>query len=521
MPKREHEDPNDSPVPRKTLRTSSAVVDAKIHYAKQLLFRALKLGKAFERQKLSRREKNAKKEQKRVDLNRILDEIEAIKTLDLQKLSGVHVNKTILKQKTLREALGPSDHGEQNAKMELSKAGANVVARLFKSAPVVKALAEGMRGVKVALGVTGEKPRTAGTKVAITGSPGQKQPSGSEEETDAHEDLDMPDAGAATADEFPGTSNGTDGDTWQEEEDQDNVSLSDWKDRLADSDEESLDLEALKASRKPTRDFSVSLSPSPNASDDPDDDDASAGDEVEELGKADLPGSASELAPHGASVNADEKDHAPLKDPQSARRAQIRTSNSGPAIKPGESAFLPSLSLAGYYSGSDSASEGEPEDLSAEFAPQRKNRRGQRARQAIWEKKYGREAKHVQNGTSKPGVKKGGGRDDGWDLKRGATDGGRGKPWERRSKKSKGGEKENANLSEMGKQRGFGVEGGEKRLNRKERRQGLQTGDTAAQKKVKKDSGSTALHPSWEAARKAKEMKEGKAEFSGRKITFD
>ncbi len=64
------------------------------------------------------------------------------------------------------------------------------------------------------------------------------------------------------------------------------------------------------------------------------------------------------------------------------------------AVKPisfdmGNSAFLPSL-MGGYISGSESAS-----DIDV-APPTRKNRRGQRARQAIWEKKYGEKAKHHQ-----------------------------------------------------------------------------------------------------------------------------
>ena len=51
--------------------------------------------------------------------------------------------------------------------------------------------------------------------------------------------------------------------------------------------------------------------------------------------------------------------------------------------------FLPSLTMGGYWSGSESA-----EDF--EEAP-RKNRRGQRARRQIWEQKYGTKANHLKN----------------------------------------------------------------------------------------------------------------------------
>ncbi|EIM86046.1 Bud-site selection protein [Stereum hirsutum FP-91666 SS1] len=60
--------------------------------------------------------------------------------------------------------------------------------------------------------------------------------------------------------------------------------------------------------------------------------------------------------------------------------------------KPTESAFLPSLSVGFTRGDSDSEfSDGE------EKPTERKNRRGQRARRAIWEKKYGRGAKHLNS----------------------------------------------------------------------------------------------------------------------------
>ncbi|KAF9648027.1 Bud-site selection protein [Thelephora ganbajun] len=64
-----------------------------------------------------------------------------------------------------------------------------------------------------------------------------------------------------------------------------------------------------------------------------------------------------------------------------------------PSRGAGTSTFLPSLSV-GYIPGTgDSDPEGELEAI--EGKNERKNRRGQRARRAIWEKKYGKGAKHV------------------------------------------------------------------------------------------------------------------------------
>jgi len=58
-----------------------------------------------------------------------------------------------------------------------------------------------------------------------------------------------------------------------------------------------------------------------------------------------------------------------------------------------QSTFLPTLA-AGYIRGGSSADD-QWSDVDA-FPKEKKNRRGQRARRAIWEKKYGRHANHVK-----------------------------------------------------------------------------------------------------------------------------
>lgn len=162
-----------------------------------------------------------------------------------------------------------------------------------------------------------------------------------------------------------------------------------------------------------------------------------------------------------------------------------------PTIKPKASAFLPSLTMGGYISGSESA-----EDVDE---PVKKNRRGQRARQAIWEKKFGKEAKHVKDGGKDSGK---GGRNEGWDAKRGATEGGRGG---RGSKFGRGG-------------RGGGMSSGRGAAG--SGANGVAVGKSKAGEKHRDDDG--PLHPSWIAAKKRKEEKDKMAmPFQGKKITFD
>jgi hypothetical protein len=134
------------------------------------------------------------------------------------------------------------------------------------------------------------------------------------------------------------------------------------------------------------------------------------------------------------------------------------------------SAFIPTLSQAAYIANSDS----EASDLDGEFAP-RKNRRGQRARQKIAEAKFGAKAKHLKEEV-------------GWDPKRGA-------------------------VSTANPGRGPQISG----------ENAIPLGKTKVEKK-RDDKGE--LHPSWQAAKLAKEKKMikidiGKPQGVGKKVVFD
>lgn len=173
-----------------------------------------------------------------------------------------------------------------------------------------------------------------------------------------------------------------------------------------------------------------------------------------------------------------------LEKKKRAAKAAVKTARLG------DSTFLPTL-MGGYISGSESASDIE--------APPKK-RRGQRARQAIWEKKYGANAKHLQKAATK------GGRDAGWDMKRGAVgpeDQGRGKGWKRGGRP--------LGRPAGGENRGYS-QGRGGNAHQESRVQ-------SAPKPVKKDNEGP-LHPSWEARKKAKEAQKGAA-FAGSKIVFD
>jgi len=195
----------------------------------------------------------------------------------------------------------------------------------------------------------------------------------------------------------------------------------------------------------------------------------------------------------------------PSPEPQRAAKQKSKPQ------KDPNTTFLPSLTLGGYFSGSDSDAESAPEDISETVKP-RSNRRGQRARQQIWEKKFGQKAKHLQDGgvgaNGKQGVGGKAGRDDGWDMKRGArtaiVKGRPGEPYkpawakarEERGPKRVGATGENATAL-----------GG--------RRQEHAGG-------VKEKEKEKPIHASWVAAKKAKEAKKFDIHtFAGKKVSFD
>lgn len=165
-----------------------------------------------------------------------------------------------------------------------------------------------------------------------------------------------------------------------------------------------------------------------------------------------------------------------------------------------QTTFLPSL-IGGYWSGTDSS----PSDTEPSAAQPRRNRRGQQERRAIWEKKFGRGAKHL---LQEQWVQK---RDEGWDARRGASDG--------RGMRGRGGMRGGGYVGGGGgsrQQLASGANGEAVSGKRNVGRGGAMKG------KRKGDEG--PLHPSWEAKKKAKEKAAagvGAVAFLGKKIVFD
>ena len=434
-------------------------VEEKITEGRKLLQKALKSAKGFERQRLGKRLTNARSQGKDGDILRINKEIEILKGLDLGKVGEAHLRKTIMKVKAFAESeLLPEDMKTEVEKPDMGdedlKAWNNVLSGMFNMKPLKEAMSQIIAGLYNALGAPAPGGKQPGKenklpeKDILKGNPKPADPDSGEENISdelAWEGFDSGDEQISDVEaEDAEMAMGSDEDLDEEE-------LSRYDALLGgSSDEESFDEELYKSKRAPSNSkerMSLSLSPTPDA-------------ESES-------GSESISSPPPKAVKAPRSKPAPAKV--------------------GGSTFLPTL-MGGYYEGSDSSASDIDEEV-VKAKPVKKNRPGQMARQAIWEKKYGKGANHMKQGLGSVAERTG--KDDGWDAKRGAKDGDkRGRPGPERGRVPAGrGTMENS--TPLGdRKRGMGK---------------------------KDDAG--VLHPSWQAAKKAKEMTKT-ATFQGKKVVF-
>ncbi|KAL1306110.1 hypothetical protein AAFC00_004227 [Neodothiora populina] len=426
-------------------------VEHKLEQGYKLLNRAFKTAKGFERQKLGRRRKTACEKGDSKDVQRIDAETEAIKTLDFAAAAKNYLHKSLLKFKAIAESPDlPKVVSRPPAPMP-NTATANVIARLCNSNPVKEALPSVLKEINLALGVKIPETTLNGKKrlrakdfedaqkaTKISAKSKQRAASVSDEESEDDADNDDPTPALRMA----------------------RRPHSDNEDDFSDSENEQ-DAQSDLGAEYDSDDFAKFDSRIAASSDEDEDD--------EELSSEPEKGKALRARP----LRSTTADVSPSASPEPTRLSKS-------SAKPTKSAFIPSLTMGGYWSGSES----EPED-DVDVAP-RKNRRGQRARQAILEKKYGKNAKHLQ----KQAAAGKNDRNQGWDPKRGATDGSgpRKRGLQPRSGRSA---PRTFEAKDVGK---------------------------LPPKKHRDDSG--PLHPSWEAAKKAKEAKVT-ASYQGKKVTFD
>lgn len=452
----------------------------KIVQSKKLLHRALKTAKGFERQKLGKRLKTAIETGKHEDVRRINAEIQALKALDLDKTTDAHLHKSLLKVKAIADSeLLPDDVKREIEKPwmgeEERKALHNVTSGMYNMKPVKDTTGQILKEMCAVLGVPAPIPGKANKeplKDTLKGS--APSTTRGHDKIEIEENEDQEEKIEPSWDGFDSESKASEGDPDIEgsddeentskgnEEDLDDETISKYDALLGgSSDEESFDEEIYKANRlaPPSNRLSLSLSPSPSTS------------------------------PSDASVQS----QSVSPSPPPSKAPKISKTNK-PKESTKASTFLPSL-MGGYWSGSESSAS----DLEDEAPrPIRKNRKGQMARRAIYEKKFKEQANHIKAGKGSVAQRK----DDGWDPKRGAKDSS--------SSRGRGGLRQGGGRGAR-PARDLSKGTGENSMPVRE-------GARARGAGKKDDVG--VLHPSWQAAKKAK-IEQKQATFAGKKVVFD
>ncbi|KAL1610786.1 hypothetical protein SLS60_002457 [Paraconiothyrium brasiliense] len=461
MPKRKRTEPvgSASPEPKvdRSLARRKKQCTQRIAAAQKPLVAALRIAAGLERQKHSRRKKTAQANKDAKASARLEAEYAHLKGLDLEKVAEQHLRKTIGKVKSLRESECMPESVGQVEKGNNDPALLNVKGRLFKVDVVRKVVDETIDELKeiVGAGVDGAKTEEKRGEDKAAKSKRVKM---KEEEEDEDEDalaqneedrhllaaFDALIAAPSSAEEDSEDSL-SDGHRPPSEEDM----ASEDEEEGEDAWEKSM-LAQGEGDRRLLANFDAMLAESSSPEDDNEGSDSGFDSDVIENQE------------QGSVTDSDEPS---IPVPKAKRKA------ADPKMS-ADSKFLPTLSHPTYISGSES----EASDI--EVAP-RKNRRGQKARQKIWEQKYKDKAKHIVKQE----------RDQGWDAKRGAVGerggrNGRGAP-----ARGRGPEKSGANEQPLGP------------------------------KKPKRDDAG-ALHPSWQAAKAAKEKKMD-IKPMGKKVVFD
>ncbi|KAI1001887.1 hypothetical protein K3495_g6316 [Podosphaera aphanis] len=474
MPKRKRSTSTDDHQTQASIHCQA--VAQRIALCKKQLYRVIKTAKSFERQKLGKRLTRAESADVKQRINL---EIDALKNLDSAQFAEMHLYKSLLRVKTfVSSGLLPADvqivdkatMGEGAQRTALN----NVMSGILNM-KVVKATMEQ---------IFKDMYSIMGIPVSVRKSTDQKRQSESNKVSELARNSQKPGCSITSS--------------LTMNKDQDTLRSPEWESFESDNDE--VEKQAENSGRESSHEGSI---------DDEElarfdslianDSDEESFDEKECLNNGTQ---ASQLciSPSHSSICSDRlsnSQNVPFVD-SSARPTDLTKSKAKPQpAKTGLSTFLPTL-MGGYWSGSESASDLE------DFAPApKKNRPGQIARRAIAEKKYGQNANHIKLG--KGSVINKNGKDDGWDKKRGAID--TSAPKNRRYNRS------------QGSQYNTGVNSGEMiphgRLNRS-----AETGKVTRAKGMGSRDDVGVLHPSWQAAKKAKEAKQT-AKFQGKKVVFD
>ncbi|ROT42503.1 Bud-site selection protein [Sodiomyces alkalinus F11] len=513
----------------KRKRPSETELEQKLSEYQQELFRAIKAAKGLERQRLGKRLQRDKKNPEKIQ--RLQREVVVLKSLDLRQTAQAHLAASLAKISAVADHPAIPDSIKQGPpKLDLSGEDKismhNVTSALYNFTEVREVIERAVNGVCLELELpipenkkrkrqkssdaqkdaeeslpegqadrAGSAPPSKRDNPDASDSKKRKVVDAHDEDDDDHSSfLGFSDVDADKHGDVEGESDEVE-ENHENDDEREEALLSKYDELLGDSEEEREEenAEALRAK------YAALLNAPPddelNDAEDESDEQDDLGDIESDIesdlgdsdgdGQASSTGSASSISPPSPSP--------PPQQPAAKKKKEAKRSTSAPTT----TTFLPSL-MGGYFSGSESASD-------VDVAP-RKKRLGQRQRQAIAQRKFGEEAKHVQKMAERE--KRKAGRDHGWDMKRGAVDGadtGR-KPWKKGISNPLSAVGQREKHRHAGEQHGRGPGNADRTA-----------GGRPFESKSKEKEG--PLHPSWQAKKK-KEEEQRSAKFQGSKIKF-
>ncbi|ERF72792.1 hypothetical protein EPUS_04227 [Endocarpon pusillum Z07020] len=522
MPKRKREETDldqDHKDDDRALRIRKSRLVAQVDQGNILLHRALKVARGFERQKLGRRQKAAKENPQA--LLRLKEEVIVLKQLDLAETAQNYLFKQLVRTKRIREAPAfVALHGEGlESKVKGARAGAeaNVVGRLMNSNPVKEVLPGIMSKVYRCLGLA-EVPVATKVKNEIEGDapPGHLEVRRFGSETDSRTSSNWEGLSPTGADHDSGVSAAKSRERCTAEYD----------DLVAAS----LDSQFVDSNGGMARYGHALASSSASGHSSDGEEDETSRNRMFDVDRR-LPADRAPSLSPSSSLSLSRSPSPPPSNPTTL--PHLKPPIPAPPPQP-RTTFLPSLTLGGYFSGSDTDSKSNSSSNSdvnqfrkrnsqgptAALPQPRRNRRGQRARQQIAEKKYGRAAKHLQKQQQQVHTMRSRGqesavsrhRDEGWDVRKGATT-------------SEGASygRSRASGRQEGRRFGLGSKGptgaNNEAITGKDRTQRDQNNVHDSTRVNGNAEG--PLHPSWEAAKKRKaQTQKVTALFQGKKITF-
>ncbi|KAJ2906510.1 hypothetical protein MKZ38_001491 [Zalerion maritima] len=484
------------------------------------LFRALKEAKGFERQRQSKRlrDKSTPPDKKR----RIEKEILVLKSLDLHQAAHAHLTSALLRVKPIAENADklPQRWREVVPKPDLEEeervALHNVTSSLSNRPQVRDVVEKAAAGVCATLGV--EAPPKKGKAKRVNSTRGDKEKAESAEPDIRTQDASRNSSESGVIwedgeDEWQGFSDDYDNQD-SEELTAEEEALAEFEGRIADAESEDLIVPSDKDGSSDEDEESGTVEAEEEAlaryedmlAGPESDDDAGYNTFMklaekyrgkEKVNYDDISDSEHSQVSISRSESEQNSDSGPesnnngfFEEPLSPPYKKSKSDQTMPKALPGA---LPTL-MGGYVSGSES------EASEIDVAPaMRKNRRGQRARQQIWEKKHGQRAKHVLKEQEKAIND----RNKGWDPRRGAVEEGSGRGVWKDGKRPF--DRKNANKTD-----GASASGGN----------AIEVKPREPKKDIKKRDDVGKLHPSWEAKKLAKE-KQAQVAFQGKKIVFD